>query len=597
MYTSFYNLHSKPFQISSDPAFMWFGEKHKEALATLKYGILDNKGFLLLTGDVGTGKTSLINSLIESLSEDIIVASIPDPSLEKMDFLNFIALAFGMGKEFSAKGTFLIHFRQFLMAAHETNKKVLLIIDESQLLTQEMLEEIRLLSNIEKTDAKLINIFFVGQNEFNEILNQQQNRAVRQRLTLNYNIDPLTPDETAEYIKHRLKVAGTTQTIFDTAAVQEIFMYSGGFPRRINIICDHCLLSGYVNTKKEIDRLVVKECAKELKIPAHVSNRDINGFTPNHSRPATVIKAQPFLPLPKQPEPKPKTGRSPVIWVLAFLVLFFISWFLIFPVQFKQSVSKANHRISILKNQIMPLLPDSFKNHSMLLSQKPAQAPANLKPMPKRNNDETLNSQPPKTNKIITKPTPAQIIKPDETAPPSEIVKPNETIKPNEAIKLDEPAHVQPIRENIQDENSSLAIYTTPLTKPDLTNPAVTEPGKDQKPVLPKEKVIVRFKYDTNDFSDPGYENLKRFADILVMDPEAMILISGHTDSEGNTNYNQKLSEFRANIVRSFLLGKGAKPDQIKIKGKGSENPIESNNTAWGRMINRRVEIEVLGAE
>jgi len=160
MYTSFYKLHSKPFQISSDPAFMWFGEKHKEALATLKYGILDNKGFLLLTGDVGTGKTSLINSLIQSLSEDIVCASVPDPSLEKMDFLNYIALAFGIDREFTSKGSFLIHFKQFLLEAHENNKKVLLIIDESQLLSQEMLEEIRLLSNIEKTDSKLINIFF-----------------------------------------------------------------------------------------------------------------------------------------------------------------------------------------------------------------------------------------------------------------------------------------------------------------------------------------------------------------------------------------------------------------------------------------------------
>ena len=116
-----------------------------------------------------------------------------------------------------------------------------------------MLEEIRLLSNIEKADAKLINIFFIGQNEFNEILNREQNRAVRQRLTLNYNIDPLTPDETGEYIKHRLSIAGATDSIFGEDAIQEVFMYSGGFPRRINIICDHCLLSGYVKEQKIIN--------------------------------------------------------------------------------------------------------------------------------------------------------------------------------------------------------------------------------------------------------------------------------------------------------------------------------------------------------
>ena len=189
MYTSFYELNAKPFQISSDPDYMWFGEKHKEALATLKYGVLDNKGFLLLTGDVGTGKTTLINALIQSLSDDIVCTTVPDPSLSKLDFFNYIASSFGIVQEFLTKGSFLVGFRKFLLDANEDNKKVLLIIDESQLLTQELLEEIRLLSNIEKTDTKLINIFFVGQNEFNEIVNKEQKRAVRQRLTLNFNIE------------------------------------------------------------------------------------------------------------------------------------------------------------------------------------------------------------------------------------------------------------------------------------------------------------------------------------------------------------------------------------------------------------------------
>ena len=405
MYTSFYNLHSKPFQISSNPAFMWFGEKHKEALATLKYGILDNKGFLLLTGDVGTGKTSLINTLIESLSEDIVCTSVPDPSLEKMDFLNYIALAFGMDREFTTKGSFLIHFKRFLLEAHENNKKVLLIIDESQLLSQEMLEEIRLLSNIEKTDSKLINIFFVGQNEFNEILNQQKNRAVRQRLTLNYNIDPLTPDETSEYIRHRLKVAGTTQTIFDTSAVQEIFMYSGGFPRRINIICDHSLLSGYVKEKKEIDRHIVRECARELKIPAHVRNRDINGFSDHPSKPAPVIKPQAYIPLSKKSPDTPQKSKSSIVWGIVFLLVLLSLWFFIFPDHFKQSVSTANVRLAILKNQVIPLIPDTVKNYFKSITAEPDPAPDNPAPMPNGNNNEPENKE------IISKPIPAAIKK------------------------------------------------------------------------------------------------------------------------------------------------------------------------------------------
>ncbi len=198
MYLSHYNFERKPFQISSDPRFLWHGEKHSEALATLRYGVLDNKGFLLLTGDVGTGKTTLINTLVGSLGEDVIHAAVPDPSLEKLDFFNYIAAAFGMDRVFSSKGEFLIHFGRFLNQAHAEKNKVLLIIDEAQMLSQELLEEIRLLSNIEREDVKLVNIFDVGQNEFNEILADPRNIAVRQRLTTNYNISPLSCEESGE---------------------------------------------------------------------------------------------------------------------------------------------------------------------------------------------------------------------------------------------------------------------------------------------------------------------------------------------------------------------------------------------------------------
>ena len=151
----------KPFQISSDPKYLWLGEKHQEALAVLKYGIMDNRGFLLLTGDVGTGKTTLINALINSLGDNIISAIIPDPGLELIDFLNYIANAFKLNKTCLSKGEFLAEFQTFLHNSHCDNKKVLLIIDEAQRLNPEILEEIRLLSNIEREDEKLLNIFFV----------------------------------------------------------------------------------------------------------------------------------------------------------------------------------------------------------------------------------------------------------------------------------------------------------------------------------------------------------------------------------------------------------------------------------------------------
>jgi len=191
MYLSHYNLNKKPFQINPDPNFLWLGEIHKEALAILKYGILDSRGFLLLVGDVGTGKTTLINGLIDALDEDTIVVTVHDPGLEKLDFCNFLANAFKFEKKFSSKGDFLVRFIHFLHKAHDENKKVLLIIDEAQRLTHEIMEEIRLLSNIEKKGARLLNIFLVGQNEINEALTETRNRALLQRITTRYSIGPL----------------------------------------------------------------------------------------------------------------------------------------------------------------------------------------------------------------------------------------------------------------------------------------------------------------------------------------------------------------------------------------------------------------------
>jgi general secretion pathway protein A len=352
MYTSFYNLKSKPFQISSDPSFIWLGEKHREALATLRYGVLDNKGFLLLTGDVGTGKTTLINTLIASLENDVIYASVPDPRLDRMDFFNYIASSFGIAGEFETKGKFLIKFSKFLHEAYEKNKKVLLIIDESQLLTQESLEEIRLLSNIVTPNSHLLNIFFVGQNEFHDIISRPENRAVAQRLTLNYYIEPLSLEETGKYIQHRLEIAGTTEELFDANAIREIHFCSGGFPRRINIICDHCLLTGYVKEKKTIDRSIVRDCSLELEIPEYKKKG------PHSARPDRL--EQPVIPPPVhteqvvfKPPAKPKKSR-PFLLVSSCLLIActLVILSLVFPDLFTKTYNDAIDYFSLAKSKV-----------------------------------------------------------------------------------------------------------------------------------------------------------------------------------------------------------------------------------------------------
>jgi general secretion pathway protein A len=266
MYLSHFNLKIKPFRISPDPKFLWLGQTHKEALAMLEYGLRDDCGFLLLSGDVGTGKTTLINGLLESLDDRTLVAIIPDPGLDKLDFYNFLTRAFDIKKTFKSKGDFLVHFIHFLHKANAEGKKVLIIIDEAQRLSHEIMEEIRQLSNIEKKDAKLLNVFLVGQHEIIESLNETRNRALLQRITMKYLIGPLNHADVGDYIAFRLKVAGTEKKIFSAAAIRQIISFSNGYPRLINILCDHALLTTYVKGKQKVDAAIIKECAKDLQI-------------------------------------------------------------------------------------------------------------------------------------------------------------------------------------------------------------------------------------------------------------------------------------------------------------------------------------------
>jgi general secretion pathway protein A len=318
-------LKIKPFQITTDPKFLWLGEKHKEALATLKYGILENKGFLLLTGDIGTGKTVLIHGLMKLIDVAAIVATVPDPGLSSLDFFNFLSEEFEMNRRFDSKGAFLIHLKHFLYKASAADKKVLLIIDEAQRLNHELIEQIRLLSNIEMDNRKLINIFFVGQSEFNKIVNEERNKAVRQRITVSYHIDPLTEHETREYINHRLRVAGCTRDIFKPEALRVVYTFSHGYPRLINIICDHALLTGYSGGKKAIDAAVIKECEKELRIPIdHAGNED-------NAKEFFEKQDSPFAALLNQP-----TGKR-IGFFAAIVLLLLFTGYILFNLQSKDS--------------------------------------------------------------------------------------------------------------------------------------------------------------------------------------------------------------------------------------------------------------------
>ncbi|RPJ11465.1 MAG: AAA family ATPase, partial [Deltaproteobacteria bacterium] len=267
MYLDHYQLKLMPFEIGPDPKFLWLGSKHEEAFAILRYGILESKGFIVIIGEPGTGKSTLLNATAANFGSNIRFAKITDPALDEMDFFNFVADAFEMGKTFQSKAEFLIRLGEFVKDAGAQSKKVILVIDEAQRLTPAMLEQIRVFSNVETPGQKVVSCIFAGQTEFLDMV--KQNRALAQRVFFSHIIQPLTEPEADDYITHRLKVAGTEEAIFTSAAVQEVFRLSGGNPRLINILCDQALLCGYALDKKKIGPELIKESTENTLIPLH----------------------------------------------------------------------------------------------------------------------------------------------------------------------------------------------------------------------------------------------------------------------------------------------------------------------------------------
>jgi type II secretory pathway predicted ATPase ExeA len=317
MYVDYYNLKSEPFRITPDPKFAWLGEKHAEALATLEYGLQGNKGFVVLTGEVGTGKTLIINCLLNRLDPNIIAVKVQNPGMAPVDFFNFVAAKLGWEKSFNTKGKFLLHFENYLHQAHFEDKKVLLVIDEAHRLSARLLQEIRLLSDIELNYEKLLNIFIVGQMELEKILGRDKNKALRERISVWCRIDPLTEIETRQYISYRLAVAGCESEIFQSDAMGEIFRYSNGIPRLINILCDQALLTGLASNIQQIDGSVIKECAQDLRLfTVKVSPRP----------PATEMAAEEAVPVESLP-PKWHLSNAYLFAGLAVILLIIIAGF------------------------------------------------------------------------------------------------------------------------------------------------------------------------------------------------------------------------------------------------------------------------------
>ncbi len=274
MYTSFFGLNEKPFSITPDPRYLFMSERHGEALAHLVYGVTESGGFMQLTGEVGTGKTTLVRTLLQNrLPDNADVAVILNPQLSALEFLETICEELGIsGIEQKGSSKALIDaLNRYLLAAHAEGRRTIILVDEAQNLARDVLEQVRLLTNLETSKQKLLQIILIGQPELRELLARTDLRQLAQRITGRYHLEPLSRIEAAEYIEHRLRVAGALGEIFDSAAKREVFRRSQGVPRLINVICDRALLGAYSHEFRRVTRTLVRQAAAEISGEAYTS--------------------------------------------------------------------------------------------------------------------------------------------------------------------------------------------------------------------------------------------------------------------------------------------------------------------------------------
>ena len=266
MYNAFFGLDADPFRVNPDPRFLYPADSHQEALATLTYAIRERKGFVVITGEVGTGKTTILNALLRTLEPDVQAAYLFNTSLSLGDFFGSFFEELGLERvEPFRKGKALSRLNHYLIDRLRKGKQTLLIIDEAQNLSSQLLEEIRMLSNLETPQSKLLQIFLVGQPELWEKLSKPKLRQLRQRVELFQRIRPLTERETAEYVRERLLRAGhTTGDVFASGALRAVHDYSGGIPRVVNVLCDSALISGFAKETIPISTRMVREAAIDI---------------------------------------------------------------------------------------------------------------------------------------------------------------------------------------------------------------------------------------------------------------------------------------------------------------------------------------------
>jgi len=298
MYKEFYRLRLNPFEMTPDPSFLFLTRRHQEALMALYYGVHRRKGFVALTGDVGTGKTLLIRCLLRMLKDsEIACAYVFNSRLSTLDFLHYLATEFGIAASGKTKGEVLQDLRKHLIARHQKNLTNMIVVDDAQGLSIKLLEEIRLLTNLETEQEKLLQIVLVGQPELDEKLDSFQLRQLRQRIALRSHLEPLDLEETGGYIRHRLQLAGAPAEACDLFAeetIERIYRHSRGVARLINTVCENALVTAFARQLTSVPPDIIDEVAYDLRLgvaspprPERRKNNDV--VLEAHRDPASIV--------------------------------------------------------------------------------------------------------------------------------------------------------------------------------------------------------------------------------------------------------------------------------------------------------------------
>jgi general secretion pathway protein A len=265
MYNTHYSFKRKPFGLTPDPEFIWLSQAHRAAVSGFKLAVQENEGILVLTGDVGTGKTTFTHYLLKMSENQLISVSIPFPDLDDQSFFQYLSDELGMNRDFENKGAFLFHFDNLLHEMSERHKSVMIIIDDAQNMSPQLIRQVQLLAGIKKDGKKLIRILMVAQSNNNEKFEGKIKIKIGQPISFSHHLKALTKFETQRYIGYRLEKAGAAADLIEPDSIDAIYSYSGGCPRLINTLCDRALLAGYAEGIHKIKKATILQCIRELR--------------------------------------------------------------------------------------------------------------------------------------------------------------------------------------------------------------------------------------------------------------------------------------------------------------------------------------------